>query len=118
MSWFERKAICGTLSLKHFNGPVHERRNAYWRNVKGGEVVKVKELLAKLSELDSNLEVVCVCEDADVAVADRGFRLFDVNAVDVTEAQRVRLDDGTPYLKLGRTDLSERLVVLDVTADF
>ncbi|RLB93829.1 MAG: hypothetical protein DRH26_02850 [Deltaproteobacteria bacterium] len=80
--------------------------------------MKVRELQKKLGELDPELEVVCYSEDEKLLVKDRGFILFDFLAVDTTDAERLRLNDGTPYLKFGRSSSSSPIATLQVTSDF
>lgn len=82
------------------------------------EPMKVKDLVAKLKTFDPEQDVLCYCEDEEGLPEGHGFRLFDINGVDVTEAEKVRLDDGTPYLKLGKTPQSRRQVLIDITSDF
>ncbi len=78
----------------------------------------VRELQQRLSELDPELGVVCYSEDAELLQQGRAFVLFNVESVETTEAERLRLDDQTPYLKLGKGPLSTRLASLLVTTDF
>jgi|GEM_PF-7005687 len=46
------------------------------------------------------------------------FRLFDIEAVSTTQAERVRLEDHTPYLKLGKGPNSEVLATIEITLGF
>jgi hypothetical protein len=80
--------------------------------------MKVRELQEKLGKLDPELEVLCYSEDEKLLVEGRGFILFDVLAVNTAEAERLRLDDGTPYLKFGRSPAATTIVTLEATADF
>jgi len=80
--------------------------------------MKVRELQQHLSKLDPQLEVVCYSEDDKFLVKGRLFILLDILAVDTIQAERLRLDDGTPYLKLGESPAASRVATLDVTADF
>lgn len=41
-----------------------------------------------------------------------------IKAAGATEAEWVRLGDGTPYLKLGKSPSSEDFALLEVTTDF
>lgn len=77
----------------------------------------VAELVAKLSVLDGRLEVVCYTEDSTLLGGRPGFLLLDVEAISAVDAQRTRIG-GRPYLKLGKASNSERIVVVEVTADF
>ena len=80
--------------------------------------MKVRELQQQLNKLDPNLEVLCYCEDEILQSKGRMFRLFDIEAVSTTQAERVRLEDNTPYLKLGKGPDSEILANLEITLDF
>jgi hypothetical protein len=80
--------------------------------------MKVQELLAQLSNLDPELDVVGYSEDERLLVEGRGFILFDVVAVSTAEVQWLRLDDGTPYLTFDRGSASAAIATLEVTSDF
>jgi hypothetical protein len=80
--------------------------------------MKVRELQQQLSRLDPDLEVLCYSEDATLQGKGQLFRLLDIEAVSTTQGERIRLDDGTPYLKLGNSPTSVVLAVLEVTSDF
>jgi hypothetical protein len=80
--------------------------------------MKVRELQQQLSRLNPDLDVICYTEDEKLVAGNMIFRLLEIEGVDTTEGQRVRLDDGTPYLKLGKGPASVTLATLTVTADF
>lgn len=80
--------------------------------------MKVSELQKQLSKFDPELDLLCYTEDVGFVKADAGFTLLDINSVTVMHGKRMRLDDGTPTLKLGKGPNSVELVVLEVTADF
>jgi hypothetical protein len=80
--------------------------------------MKVRELQEKLGKLDPELEVLCYSEDEKLLVEGRGFILFDVLAVNTAEAEQLRLDEGTPYLKFGRSPAATAIATLEVTSDF
>lgn len=80
--------------------------------------MRVRELQERLSKLDPQLEVLCYCEDKKLVTESRGFILLDVLAVNNTEAERLRLDDGTPYLKFGKGPDASIIATLEVTTDF
>jgi len=63
--------------------------------------MKVRELQEQLNKLDPELDVVCYSEDERLVVEGRGLILFEVLAVNPAEAERLRLNDGTPYLTFG-----------------
>jgi hypothetical protein len=80
--------------------------------------MKVRELQQRLNKLDPELEVLCYTEDIKLVEGNMGFRLLDIENVDTTQGEQVRLDDGTPHLKLGKGPASVTLATLEVTADF
>ncbi len=80
--------------------------------------MKVRELQEQLSKLDPELDVVCYSEDGRLLVEGRGFILFDVLAVSKAEAERLRLDDGTPYLRFKKGSASATIATLEITSDF
>lgn len=80
--------------------------------------MKVRELQQHLSKVDPELELLCYSEDADLVSGGRLFRLFDIESIAVNKGEKMRLDDGTPYLKLGDNPSSVALVILEVTSDF
>lgn len=80
--------------------------------------MKVRELQEQLSKLDPELEVVCYSEDEKLLDEGRNFTLFDVEAVSTSEAERTRLDDRTPYLKLGKGPASGPIGILEITPNF
>ena len=80
--------------------------------------MEVRELLEHLSKLDPELEVVCYSKDERLLVENRGFILFDILAVSTANAERLRLEDGTPYLKFEQGPNSAAITTLEVTADF
>ncbi|MBB3064493.1 hypothetical protein FHR98_000765 [Limibacillus halophilus] len=79
--------------------------------------MKVKELQECLAALDPNSEVLCYCEDGKFLAKDRKFVVFEVSSVSPRKASRIRLEDRTPYLKIGEGPEAENLVLLDVTSD-
>lgn len=80
--------------------------------------MKVRELQQKLNKLDPDLEVLCYSEDEILQSKGRMLCLFDIAAVSTTQAEMVRLEDNTPYLKLGNGPDSKNLAVLEITVDF
>ena len=78
----------------------------------------VSELQEIISKLDPKLEVVCYSEDERLLVERRGFILFDVSDVRTAEVERLRLEDGTPYLKFNKGPTSAAIAILEVTSDF
>jgi len=80
--------------------------------------MKVKELAAKLGEVDPELEIVCYSEDEDLLLPDHLFRLLTIESVDVLEAEQVRDDERVPTVKLGRSQESQPMAFLNVTGQF
>ena len=80
--------------------------------------MKVKELQSLLSKLDPNLEVICYSEDPKLQQGEEIFRILDIETVDTVSAERMRLDDGTPTLKIGKSPTSEEIVTLVVNSEF
>lgn len=80
--------------------------------------MKVRELQEQLRKLDPELEVFCYSEDEKLLTQDRGFILFDIQTIETIEAERFRLDDGTPYLKLVKNPAASAIAILEVTTDF
>lgn len=81
------------------------------------EKMKIRELQEQLGKLDPELKVLCYSEDEKLLSEGRGFILFDVSAVSTTEAEMLRLDDGTPYLKFGKGPTSVTIATLEITSD-
>jgi len=80
--------------------------------------MKVRELQEQLSKLDPEIEIICYCEEKKFLDKSRGFVLLDVLAVNNTEAERFRLDDGTPYLKFGKGPGASSIATLEITTNF
>jgi len=80
--------------------------------------MKVRELQEHLSKFDPELDILCYSEDEKVLTEKRGFILFDILAVNASEAERIRLEDGTPYLKFERGPNSVAMATLEITSDF
>ena len=80
--------------------------------------MKVKELQERLDALDPELEIVCYSEDENLLAEGRDFVLLDITGVFTTDAERMRLDDGTPSLRLGKEPHSSTIGTLEVTTDF
>jgi len=80
--------------------------------------MKVRELQEALSKLNPELDVVCYSEDETLLVEGRGFILFDVLAASTSKAERLRLKDGTPYLKFSSDAAAAAIATLEITSDF
>jgi hypothetical protein len=80
--------------------------------------MKVRELQQQLNKLDPELTILCCTEDAKLLSAATPFRLLDIEEITTAHGELVRLDDGTPYLKLGNGSGAEPLATLVVTTAF
>ncbi len=80
--------------------------------------MKVSELIARMSKLNPEHEVVCFCEDDEVGETRSGSRVFDINHVGTTEAESTRTPDGSPGLKFGKGENSRSFAILEITSDF
>lgn len=80
--------------------------------------MKVRELQQQLGMLDPDLDVLCYTEDEAIVLSGAHFRLLEIGGVNITHGEKVRLDDDTPYLKIGKGPASRDLVTLVVTAHF
>ncbi len=80
--------------------------------------MKVGALREYLSKLDQEMDVLCYSEDERFIVKNQGFVLLDILAVNTANGERLRLEDGTPYLKFRQGPKSAVMVTLEVTSDF
>lgn len=80
--------------------------------------MKVRELQQMLNKLDPDLPIVCYSEDDALLVGNRGFILFEVTGASTSRAEKLRLDDGTPYLKFSDDASAEVIAILEITSDF
>lgn len=79
--------------------------------------MRVGELQERLSKLDPKLEVLCYAEDEALLGAGES-AFLDIEAVDVTEAEPYRNDEGQARLRFGKGEVSQKYVLLQVTSDF
>jgi hypothetical protein len=86
-------------------------------NTNAGGEMTVRELMAQLERLDPALDVLCYSEDPDLLSQGQGFRIFEINRAEQMEAVPFRLEDGTPYLKLGKDSGSKLHAILTITSD-
>lgn len=80
--------------------------------------MKIRELQEQLSKLDPDISVICYSEDDNLLSKGHSFILFDISAVNSTVAERLRLKDGTPYLKFERNPGAKEIATLEVTSIF
>ena len=80
--------------------------------------MKVRELIEKLKQQDPELEILCYSEDTNLLPPKHGFRLFHIENVTNAEGEKVRVDDQIPYLKFGKSSISQKLAIIEITSDF
>jgi len=80
--------------------------------------MKVKDLISKLDTFNPEYDIFCYCEDENLLPDNHGFMLFDIDDVEQTEAEKTRIEDGTPYLKLGKSQSSVPHILIQITSDF
>ncbi len=80
--------------------------------------MKVKDLMEQLKGFDQELEVLCSSEDDDLVASQHIFRLLNIQSVGIVEGEKTRGDDQIPSLKIGKTEFSQKHVVIEVTSDF
>jgi hypothetical protein len=79
--------------------------------------MKVQELIKALQKFDGNLDVLCSTEDENLIAKNHIFRLLEITNISEIEAEKTRGDDGLATLKLQKTSLSQKHVIIDVTSD-
>jgi hypothetical protein len=80
--------------------------------------MKVRELIAKLSGHDQELDVLCYTEDSGFLPEKHLFRLLEIDDVVESEGERLRGEDHIPTLKLGNSSNSEKFALINVVSDF
>lgn len=80
--------------------------------------MKVRDLQKQLAGFAPDSEVICYTEDTSLLGSGMQLRVLDIDEIKQLEAERTRLKDGTPYLKLGTSQASETLVTIVLTSDF
>jgi hypothetical protein len=76
-----------------------------------------KQLIAELSKLNPDVDVVCYCEDRELLRNDSRFRLLEIEGVDSTVGEKVNVD-GVPTIKMGEPPSATMVGRLHVTLDF
>ena len=61
---------------------------------------------------------MCYSEDERLLVEGQGFILFNILTISTAEAERLRLENETPYLKFERGPASATIATLEITSDF
>ncbi len=80
--------------------------------------MKVKDLQKKLSELDPESDLLCYSEDESLQTSETAFRIFEIDSLDVVEAEKSHTKKRTPTLILEKTEASKKIVLLNITLDF
>lgn len=80
--------------------------------------MKVRDLVKKLQSFDQDVDVLCSSEDESLQRPNELFRVFEIQSVELTDAEKRRGSDGIVSLKLGKTDLSQPHVLIDITTGF
>lgn len=80
--------------------------------------MKLKDLIEKLNKFDGELDVLCCIDEEDFLPEGHIFRLFEINEISVTEAEKRRGDDQIPTLKFGKSDNSQKHVLINISTDF
>lgn len=80
--------------------------------------MKVKDLIDKLSTLDPNLDLVCYSEDESLLVEGQNFKIMEMESVECIHAEKLRDELRRPTLKIGKSEGSAKLAILNVISDF
>lgn len=80
--------------------------------------MKVKDLIGKLNTYDPNSDVLCYTEDDSVLDKDHLFKIFIIESMDISEGEHLRDDNNIPTIKFGKSPLSVKHVVLNITGSF
>ena len=80
--------------------------------------MKVKELKAQLEKIDPNLDVICYAEEDEDSDGSIVTRIFEIDDVTASEAERSRDKDGVPQLTFGSTDRSTKIAFINLLSDF
>ena len=64
------------------------------------------------------MNVLCYTEDEDILDADQLFRLFNIEDAAVFEGEKCRDENRLPSLKFGKTDASEKVLLLTIAGKF
>lgn len=80
--------------------------------------MKVKELLEKLEQLDPEMDVLCSSEDSDIQSPNHLFKLFDILSIEAADAEKCKGEDEMPSLKYGKSPVSEKHAIIEITSVF
>ena len=80
--------------------------------------MKVKELQKMLSNLDPELDLICSTEDEKFLDENELFKLFEIDNISKSEAERLRTDTREPTLKFGKSEASSEIGIVNLISDF
>lgn len=81
--------------------------------------MKVKDLVARLSKFDPNLEVLCATEDEGLVGGDELVRFLDIqDTISPVEGTPGRDDSGAFTFSFGSGPGTRKILVIDVTSVF
>ena len=80
--------------------------------------MKVGELIQQLRSMDPEADVLCSTEDEALVGDGHLFRLFEIQSVGSVQGERSKDEDGIATLALGKSEASEELAMIEITADF
>lgn len=78
--------------------------------------MKVSELINCLKQFDGELNILCSSEDQDLLAENHLFRLFEIDNIGIAEGEMKRVDDAVPSIRFGKTEYSQKFVVIDLTS--
>ena len=79
--------------------------------------MKVKELIAQLSAIDPELNILCYSEDESLVSGKNLIRLLEIDNVDVAEGEISRDDNGELQIKIGKGPHSSPVAFINVMVD-
>jgi hypothetical protein len=85
---------------------------------RNGEIMKIKDLQEIIANLDPELVLVCSTEDEKFLSGNEIFKLFEIDSVSVSEAERFRDNNREPMLKFGKSEGSHPIGIINLISDF
>ena len=80
--------------------------------------MKVKDLIAKLTNLDPEIDILCCCEDEGLRSSESEVQVLEILDVSEKVAEMSRVESGKPWLKFEKSDTSSKVALIEVTTDF
>jgi hypothetical protein len=80
--------------------------------------MKVKDLQKMLANLDPELVLVCSTEDEKFLSGNEIFKLFEIDGISASEAEKFRENNREPTLKLGKSEGSHPIGIINLISDF